>query len=284
MGFARHGKNRMMRRGFKLVRVAEGDLTRSAEDRSITDFVDTMRYGNRTYATRNAYLEHYSHRWIRELRGAIRTFLSKDRKVLSIGSGECEFEVPLHLEGFQIVGSDVAPAALEQVRRLFPEFRTVVLDILKPDLQERFDDVLIPGLDFYFSEDGVRSIFRNAQTLLMPGGRILLVLRYRDNWITRFIDYVGIPLEYLARNARELLRNSGARYRFKLHGYRRHPRELIALAQQTGLRFRRLLHAGFGMELSRLHLDRFPKVFDWLGRLDSRLHWTNNAILLEFSL
>jgi hypothetical protein len=118
--------------------------------------------------------------------------------------------------------------------------------------------------------------------MLKPGGRLLFILRLRDNGLTRLIDYVGIPLVYGLRNILEWRNRSDVRYRFKLTGYRRRPREIAALANREGFKLRSMHHAGHAMELTRIHVDHFPWLFALAQKVDRHLHWANNAVLMEF--
>lgn len=271
-----------MRKGYKLTEVLEGKDTRTDVDATVEQFSEGMRHGQIRYQTQADYWARHEGGF-RELQDALKEILEREREVLSIGAGECENEIALSHLGYRITGSDIVPEALDQLRKLFPEFPTLVLDIFDPHVSKRFDDVLMTGLDFYYADDQVLTLLRNVRTLLNPGGRVIFVLRYRDNWLTRGIDYLGIPMVCSARNMHERLRQSPRRFKLKFHGYRRTPSDVRALAEAAGFRIGRILHAGLAREFTRLYVHRLPRLYASLQRMDSKLHISNNAILFELA-
>lgn len=202
---------------------------------------------------------------------------------MSIGSGECEHEVPFFLAGYQIIGSDIAAEALGPVRALFPGFRTILFDILGPAQYIECEDVPITGLDYCCDRAMLDTVFRNVHALLKPGGRFLFTLRHNANVLTLLIDYLGMPLLWLALTLYHLARRSGYRYRLMWHGYRRSRRAIATLGARHGFRLGRVCCAGFGVELTRLGVHRlWPAFYRGARRLDRRLHWLHNATVFEF--
>ncbi len=121
-----------MRHGYKCIRFEVGAARRTDVDRTGAEFAETMRYGARRYEDRDDFLRAHSADWVLELREALKDVLEKERTVLSIGSGECEHEIPLVLEGYQIQASDLVPEAFDAVTALFPELPVRQFDILAP--------------------------------------------------------------------------------------------------------------------------------------------------------
>jgi len=186
------------------------------------------------------------------------------------------------LEGFDIMTSDVVDSGAPS-RRLFPALRFRTFDILKPDPIGAFDDVLITGLDFYFADDDFSRLFANTQALLRPGGRLLFTLRYRDNAATWLIDRIGIPASCAMRRMASVLGVSRRHWVMKRHGYRRSMREVVRMAARHSFRLGRVRHAGFGVELTRVYIDRLaPPLYALIRAIDRRLHVFNNAIVFEF--
>jgi SAM-dependent methyltransferase len=270
-----------MRVGSKCI-PAEQAQGRAGVDSTPAEFAATMGYGNRRYDSPAEFLTFHSGSWIRELHQVLAELLDVRRSVLSIGSGECEHEVPFVLEGYDIVASDVVDSG-ELTRRLFPGLRFQAFDVLRPHAIGTFDDVLITGLDFYFADEDFSRLMANVRTLLRPGGRLLFTLRYRDNFATWGIDRVGIPAICAVLRFGSAVGLSGRRWVMKRHGYRRSPREVIQRAADHGFRLGRVLHAGFGGELTRVYLDRFaPPLYALAQAVDRRLCVFNNAIVFEF--
>lgn len=206
-----------------------------------------MHFGTRRFHSREAFLQTFGAPWRLELLDVLRELLSKERRVFSVGAGECEHELTLFLEGYRVEGSDYLPEALEPVRRLFPEFPCRTFDVFHPEPVD-YDDALITGLDAYFDDAQILEILTN---LKKPGGRVIFVLRCHDTWFTRFCDALAFPaLAYVFNRLR------GGGWGLSRRGYRRRPAEFRALAERAGYRVGRVRRAGYGVELTRLYLDR----------------------------
>jgi SAM-dependent methyltransferase len=250
-------------------------------DRTVDDFARTMGYGSRTYESPAHFLQAHAQEWVRELHQVFRELLDPKRAVLSIGAGECEHEIPFVLEGYDILSTDVVASAAES-QRLFPSLRFELFDALNPTPIGRFDDVLVGGLDFYFPDREFSRLLANLRELLRPGGRLLFTLRYRDNVATWMIDRLGIPFFCALQRVVAAARRTGARWALKPHGYRRSTREIVSAAARHGFRLGRVRHAGFGVELTRVHLNRIPPLYHLARAVDKRIHVFNNAVVFEF--
>ena len=249
-------------------------------DRTAEEFAQTMGYG-RSYESAAQFLRVHARDWIQELHQVFRELLERDRAVLSIGSGECEHEIPFVLDGYDILSTDVVASATES-QRLFPALRFELFDALNPTPIGRFDDVLVAGMDSYFADPEFSRLLANIRGLLRPGGRLLFTLRYRDNLATWVIDRVGIPATCWLLRLAAFIRRTGSRWALKPHGYRRSIREIVDAAARHGFRLGRMRHAGFGVELTRIQLDRIPPLYRLARAIDRRLHVFNNAVVFEF--
>ena len=269
-----------MRVGWKCVPAAEA--ASQDVDRTPDEFARSMGYGKRRYASEAEFFRVHGAAWIAELHDALRELLDKKRAVLSIGSGECEHEVPFVREGYDVLASDLVDAAAE-ARRLFPQLRFEQLDVLRPIPLGPFDDVLITGLDSYFADDQFDRILENVRGALRSQGRLIFVLRYRDNFVTSLIDGVGIPASCAMLRLASTIGLSRSGWQMKRHGYRRSVREVVDIAAQHGFRVGRVRHAGFGVELTRIYLHRVaPPLYALARALDRRAHILNNAVVFEF--
>jgi SAM-dependent methyltransferase len=260
--------------------VPSTDGARGHVDRTAEDFARTMGYG-RTYDSQEHFLEAHAHDWVRELHDVFRELLDPKRAILSLGSGECEHEIPFVLAGYDVVSTDVVASA-QETQRLFPSLRFQLFDALNPSPIGHFDDVLVGGLDFYFPDGEFSRLLGNIRELLRPGGRLIFTLRYRDNPGTWLIDRCGIPLACALLRVLSAVRRTGTRWTMKPHGYRRSIREIIAAAARHGFRLGRVRHAGFAVELTRIQLDRIPPLYRLARAIDRRIHVFNNAVVFEF--
>ena len=252
-----------MRLGHSYVEVGDARAAQTALPAGREQLATHMSYEREVFASREAFLAAANERWIAELRGVLRELLEPGRAVLSIGSGRGEHEVPLHLEGYDIVASELVDGALDDARRLFPGFRAIAFDVLAPSLDSTYDDLLATGIDYVLDDEGLKTLFATGRRITRAGGRVILVHRYRDSLATRVIDGIGLPAWALARNV--------------FHGLRA---EIRALAEAGGFRTGRIRHAAFGMELARLPVP--APVLHAVARADRRLHVLSSATVFEF--
>jgi hypothetical protein len=238
-----------------------------------------MSYAREAAATREAFLAGCGERWMVELREALGELLARDRSVLSVGSGRGEHEVPLHLAGFDIVASDVIEGALDDAVRLFPGFRAIRFDVLDPDIDAAYDDLLATGIDYALDDAQLRTLFATSRRVTRPGGRVILVHRYPDTVATRVIDRFGLPAWAGARNLYHRARGDGVRVVRREHGWRRSGAEIVALAHDCGFRPGRVRHAAYAMELARLPVP--GAAMRAAVRADRRLHLLTSATVYE---
>lgn len=268
-----------MRIGRKCVRA--DTVGRSGIDASADEFAETMGYSSRRYASQAEFLRFHSGVTTVELNGVLRELLDRSRSILSIGSGEGEHELPFALEGYNILATDIVDSA-SQTTRLFPALRFQVLDAFTLPGGSRWEDLLVTGIDCYFDDERFDQLLGRFRETLSPGGRLIFVLRYRDNLATRIID-AGQPVLCWVACVLGKLRLTSKRWQMKQHGYRRSESEIIAAAKRHGFRLGRLRHAGFGVELTRWYVDRLlPPVFSLVRAVDRRLNVLNNAVVFEF--
>jgi len=239
-----------------------------------------MGYGRRRYGSAEEFLGAHASAWVAELHQVLAELLDRARTVLSIGSGECEHELPFVLDGYQILATDLVESA-QETQRLFPVLRFSRFDVFHPAPIGRFDDVLVTGLDFYFSDREFAILLCNIRSLLNPGGRLIFTLRYRDNLGTWLIDRLGIPLCCVLLRGIDRVTKQTSVHMLKPHGFRRSLTEIRQAAMAAGFRIGRIRHAGFGVELTRIYLHRLPALYRLAAAIDRRLHVFNNATVFE---
>lgn len=243
------------------------------------EFREMLGYDSQKLRTRDEFLAFAAKPWVEELREALLPLLDRERSILSVGSGKGEHEVPLFLQGFDITASDLDGAALEDAQRLFPGFAAMQLDALHPETTQRWDDVLVTGLDYALDDEQLALLLDSASGLLRSRGRVLLVHRFHDNTVTRLLDRALVPAWMATRRVRHALRNDGIRVLRREHGWRRTRAEVRALVTSAGYRVGRVRFALMGRELERGPVPR--SAVRIASRADRRLHLFNSATIFE---
>jgi SAM-dependent methyltransferase len=263
---------------------------RQRPDSSLEQFEETMHYAAdaRRLTSRQAFHERFAaETWINELHAVLRSLLQPGRRTLGLGSGFGEHELRFALLGYDITASDVVMEPLAHTASLFPEFKYRRVDIFEPAPAGEWDDVLISGMDSYFDDAAAQKLFERAAALLRgPGpGRLIFVLRYKSNLATWLIDQM-LTLRASLLNARHRYARRGPRWVRQAHGFRRSEGDILRLARRAGFTPKRIAHAGFGFELTRLaFLARLDELLGGaLTRADRRLHLLNNCTIIELVL
>lgn len=160
------------------------------------------------------------------------------------------------------------------------------MDIFDPQFDSQWDDILITGMDSYFDDFKTEQIFKNCQRLLgdnNKGKRLIFVLRYNDNLVTKIIDELLLSMEAGLKNIKLKMSNGGKVYSRKFHGYRRSRKEILKIAEKCGYKLGRVFYAGFGVELGRSTiLQKIPFFIKLAKKVDRYFRACNNATIFEF--
>lgn len=284
---------RHVRIGYKFILVKPGNNVNLDIGSDIESFEKTMGYSllHKGFGSKEDFLETYCSGQSpsvlnrRELNKVLELMLSKNDRILSIGSGIGEHDVLLHLSGYKIVASDIIPGVLEKTRKLFPDLETMTFDILNPKSSLKYDCILDTGLSYLYNYMEAIRIFSNCNRLLNPSGKLVFVLRYRDNLFTRFMDDFVLPLEARIVNLALAVRRSNLRLLRRKHGYRRSMSEILELGKMTGFELQKIGYAGYGVEamgsiiLTHIHI---PSLSQILATLDKKIHIMNSATVFSF--
>ena len=271
-----------MRLAHDYVVAVPGEEVRGTLDRDADEFGERMGYRAGSFATREDLLAEADEDWARELHALLRELLVPTHRTLSVGSGFCEHEAALAVAGYRMVASDIVEEAMVDAARLFPELETRRYDVLAPDGDETWDDVLIASLDYALDDPQLERALRNSRAALAPGGRVVFVHRYQDTLGTKLIDRVLAPLLALMMRAKARATRSEVRIVRREHGFRRTRRELRSLARRSGFRVGRVGYAGYAVELTRIDVHRrAPALYRLARRADRRIKTFTIATVLE---
>jgi len=111
--------------------------------------------------------------------------MGRDSTAVVVGSGLGDDAEELARRGFEVVGFDISPTAIEWARRRFPdspvEYRTADLFSLPAVFEDAFDFVF-EAYTLQPLPEGLRSTaIASVASLASPGGTVLVVTRGRDN-------------------------------------------------------------------------------------------------------
>lgn len=194
--------------------------------------------------------------------------LSKEEKILSVGSGNCVNEVLLMEQGFNIICSDIEQPDRKETFKLFPHIRFVRHNIKTHSFIYRFDCIISLSLLYLFNEQELPQVFQNMADSLEPGGRLIFDFgAAEDNVFTYLLDEGICKLEM---GSRQLLHYVTGRKRNTLfkkhHGYRTKNKEVISIAEEAGFVLQSLTTADYLTELKRSNI--FNKLGEkTLGRM-----------------
>ena len=106
-------------------------------------------------------------------------------RILEVGCGEGRDGGFLMERGFDVLATDVSPAAIDYARKRFPEFadRFRILDCLKEGLDEKFDFIYAVAVIHMLVPDEDRDDFyRFICEHLLPGGKALICSMGNGQW------------------------------------------------------------------------------------------------------
>jgi len=116
--------------------------------------------------------------------------ITQSQKILELGCGEGRDAYPLLQRGFDILATDISPAAIEYARKKRPEFQEnfAVLDCVSGDMEEIFDFIYAVAVVHMLVENEDRDAFYTfIHDHLSPDG-IALICTMGDGEMERQTD------------------------------------------------------------------------------------------------
>ena len=167
----------------------------------------------------------------------LKKHLSKNERILSIGSGRCANEIKLLEEGYQVVCSDlVVSEAVEAAKALFHKLDFIVLDIINKPTNAKYDKVIALSLTYLFDDEKLSIFFLNAsESLKNEGGLIVEIPGIPDNFAGHFCYHYYLKFELLMfKLIKFVVKKSREGVLIKHHGYLRGDQEIINSANKLG--------------------------------------------------
>ena len=119
-----------------------------------------------------------------------RYHITKRHRILELGCGEGRDAVPLLEKGYDLLATDVSPAAIGFCQRKYPEVssRFAVLDCVSGELSEKFDFTYAVAVIHMLAQDADRDAFLGfIRSHLKPSG-IALICTMGDGMMERQTD------------------------------------------------------------------------------------------------
>ena len=87
--------------------------------------------------------------------------ITRDHKLLELGCGEGRDAYPLLQQGYNLLATDISPAAIDYTRKKWPEFSKnfTVLDCISGNLNDKFDFIYAVAVVHMLVEDTDREAF-----------------------------------------------------------------------------------------------------------------------------
>lgn len=116
--------------------------------------------------------------------------ITKAHKLLELGCGEGRDAYPLLQQGYDLLATDISPAAVDYAKRKWPQFAEsfAVLDCISGELNEKFDFIYAVAVIHMLVEDADRDAFYSfLRDHLTPNG-IALICTMGDGQMERQTD------------------------------------------------------------------------------------------------
>lgn len=203
------------------------------------------------YESKAAFLKEYYYGYdlgrLESYDGFLKKHLTKNDRILSIGSGRCAIEIKLLEEGYQVVCSDLSVfSAVQAAKALFPSLQFTVLNIINNPASGKYDKVIALSLIYLFDDEKLSKFFSNvAESLEDGGGLIVDMPGLPDNRIVNVYYHYYLKLDLLILKClRSLVKYRSEGVVIKHHGYLRGDEEFIKFADKFG--FLLLEKTGYG--------------------------------------
>lgn len=242
-------------------------------DSDVDQFKETMEYKDLFLKNIEDFKHNFLKPWQYELHDTLTKVIDKTKLTIGIGSGYGEHELLFHLKGYNIIASDIIPGIGNCLKLIGNKFNHCYINILNDNindiisnelnLTDRNYDILVTGLDFYFTDEVTNYIFQKIYGSLANGSNLIFTLRYRDYYCATYLERI-IYIENLI-NSIKLKK----RLVCKERGYRRSENEIVNFAKKCGFICEGVYPTLLGYEMNRSYtLSKISlfKLFGFLGK------------------
>jgi len=151
---------------------------------------------NENYLDKHTFLKNYFKGRFKIWDAYLKDNLSKNQKILSIGSGRAINELILINEGFDVVSSDLdIPETHEVSKKIFKDNIYLKLDVLEDDIQQKFNLIFSLHTFYLFSEDQINLAFSKINKSLQKDGIFIVDMNTEHNFFSTFYHNFYLKIE-----------------------------------------------------------------------------------------
>ena len=228
---------------------------------------------NEYYLNKNTFLKNYFNNRFKIWDSYLRKNISKNHKILSIGSGRAINELILIDERYDIVSSDLdIPETYEASKKIFNDHIYLKFDVLKHDIQQKFNIIFSLHTFYLFSESQINLAFKKVNKLLHKDGIFIVDMNTEHNLFSTFYHNFFLKIEsiliYLI--SKIFKKNIGIIYDDNF-GYKYKRREIINIAKKNNFEFLTVDSIGYN-EINRSYLlKKITKKNDFIKKIICKL-------------
>ena len=224
---------------------------------------------NEYYLNKNTFLKNYFNNRFKIWDSYLRKNISKNHKILSIGSGRAINELILIDERYDIVSSDLdIPETYEASKKIFNDHIYLKFDVLKHDIQQKFNIIFSLHTFYLFSESQINLAFKKVNKLLHKDGIFIVDMNTEHNLFSTFYHDFFLKIEstliYLI--SKFFKKNIGIIYDDNF-GYKYKRREIIEIAKKNNFELLTVDSIGYN-EINRSYLlKKITKKNDFIRKI-----------------
>ena len=151
---------------------------------------------NEHYLDKNTFIKNYFKNRFKIWDTYLKNNISKNQKILSIGSGRAINELVLIDENYNVICSDLdIPETYEASKKIFNDYIYLKFDVLKHDIQQKFDSIFSLHTFYLFSENQLNLAFSKVNMSLHKDGIFIVDMSAEHNFFSTFYHNFYLKME-----------------------------------------------------------------------------------------
>tara|TARA_B100000900_G_scaffold300348_1_gene258907 strand:- start:854 stop:1732 length:879 start_codon:yes stop_codon:yes gene_type:complete len=209
---------------------------------------------NQFYKSKSIFFKKYLNRDYLVYVDFIKKNISKDKRILSIGSGRGISELKLLEMGYNITLSDIEyPDGITKLKKNFKNLNFLKFNIFKNNIKKKYDVILCFNLIYAFDKKTLNIFFKNCQKILKENGSILVSPGGSTlNPFKLIYEKIYLPLEISLLFLMSFFKKKNYEIFSFHHGYCYSDKEIIYQANKNNLRlYKKIVRGDFLTEFNR---------------------------------